>query len=287
MFAGILIIIFAFFVLPGSEKEKAKVGAVRKKASPVRKVEKWRIPATSYIDSNGHIVDKIDYPFVNDPAVIGTWKSVDFVSELKQFKPGKKQWKGGELYFKELVILPNGKTAKPWNTWTKGLIFHSGDKTASRYILKKMGDSIYMFFEWKSGDYTIRHTKPRYYVLKKTSGKKRSSVESRGRFLKNESPVGSWKSVDFVGRIEDFNPGRKSWTGRDFAFKDLTFYKDGKTSSFLFRWGTGYLWYTRFQRKGNYWIKEINGSKYLFMEWITGDVTIRGQKPSYYVLKKR
>jgi tetratricopeptide (TPR) repeat protein len=26
-----------------------------------------------------------------------------------------------------------------------------------------------MFFEWKSGDYTIRHMKPRYYVLKKTS----------------------------------------------------------------------------------------------------------------------
>jgi hypothetical protein len=32
-----------------------------------------------------------------------------------------------------------------------------------------MEGSTYMFFEWKSGDYTIRHRKPSYYVLKKVS----------------------------------------------------------------------------------------------------------------------
>ncbi|MHC4174589.1 MAG: M56 family metallopeptidase [Planctomycetota bacterium] len=133
--------------------------------------KKAYIPPTSTIDEDGRIVDKIDYPFINDSQVIGTWKSVDFVGEMKQFKVGEKQWKGrgGELFLKELIFLPNGRTFKPWWTWTKGLVFHSGDKTASKYTLKDIDGSAYMFYEWKSGDYTIRHRKPSYYVLKKMS----------------------------------------------------------------------------------------------------------------------
>jgi len=130
--------------------------------------ESSHIPATSTINAEGRIVDKTDYPFVNDPAVIGTWKSVDVVAEPEQFKPGQKQWKG-DLYLKELVILPNGRTAVPWETWTKGMIFHSGDRTASRYDLKELEGSAYMFLESKGGDYSIRHTKPKYCVLKKGS----------------------------------------------------------------------------------------------------------------------
>ncbi len=130
--------------------------------------EKADIPATSYIDEQGRIVDKIDYPFINDRQVIGTWKSVDFVREINQFNPAEKSWKG-DPYLKELIFLPNGKTFKPWWTWTKGLVFHSGSKTASKYTLKDIEDSTYMFFEWKSGDYTIRYMKPFYYVLKKVS----------------------------------------------------------------------------------------------------------------------
>ncbi len=135
--------------------------------------KKADIPPTSTIDEDGRIVDKIDYPFINDSQVIGTWESVDFVGEMEQFKASEKQWegRGGELYLKGLIFKPNGKTFKPWWTWTKGLVFHSGSKTASKYTLKDIEDSTYMFFEWKSGDYTIRHRKPAYYVLKKVSSK--------------------------------------------------------------------------------------------------------------------
>jgi len=144
--------------------------------SPVPGSEGYKkadIPPTSTINERGRIVDKIDYPFVNDSQVIGTWKSVDFVREMEQFKAGEKQWggRGGDLYLKELIFLPNGKTFKPWWTWTKGLVFHSGSKTASKYTLKDIEGSTYMFFEWKSGDYTIRYMKPFYYVLKKVSSK--------------------------------------------------------------------------------------------------------------------
>ena len=35
-----------------------------------------------------------------------------------------------------------------------------------------------------------------------------------------------------------------------------------------------------------YTIKEINGSKYMFLEWKNGDYIERGTTPWYYVLRK-
>jgi bla regulator protein BlaR1 len=110
--------------------------------------------------------DKIDLPFVNDPKVLGEWKSVDFVKNISQFNPAQRAWKG-ELYLKGLTFLANGKTPQPWWTWTKGFLMHSGDQTASRYEIRQTNGASYLFLEWKSGDVTIAHMKPHYYVLAK------------------------------------------------------------------------------------------------------------------------
>lgn len=113
-----------------------------------------------------HQVDNLDLVFIDDPAAIGRWKSVDFVETASEFKPGGPHWTG-DLYLKELVLLPGGKFEQPWWTWTRGVIMHSGDQTASHYEIREIDGAKYMFFEWKSGDYTIRHWKPQCYVLKK------------------------------------------------------------------------------------------------------------------------
>ena len=135
--------------LPGSESYK-----------------KAHIPPTSYINEQGRIVDKVDYPFVNDPKVIGGWKSVDFVREIKQFNPAEKSWKG-DLFLNNLIFEEGGNIPRSKLTWTKGLVL--SDDTASKYIIREIDGSTYMFYEWKSGDYTIRYMKPFYYVLKKAS----------------------------------------------------------------------------------------------------------------------
>jgi bla regulator protein BlaR1 len=118
------------------------------------------------VEVDGRLVDDIDLPFVNDPEVLGEWVSVDFVETPRDFRPGMKSF-GVALYLKGLTFLPEGKTAMPWFNWTKGVVTHKGDKTAARYIIKEIKGAKYMFFEWKSGDYSIRHQKPQYYVLKK------------------------------------------------------------------------------------------------------------------------
>lgn len=124
------------------------------------------VPATSTISPDGRIVDKIDVAFEDDAAAIGTWKSVDFVENAENFQAGMKVWKG-DLLLKELQLLPGGKTPKPWETWTKGLLLHQGDKTASEYTIKDVNGTPYMFLQWKSGDYSQHHQRPWYYVLKK------------------------------------------------------------------------------------------------------------------------
>ncbi len=133
--------------------------------------EKAQIPSTSRIDTTGRIIDKTDYPFENDPDVLGIWRSVDFVNEIDVFQPGKKHWRGA-LFLKKLIFIRNGKM-KPMGTWTRSLVLNEQDKTASRYEIKTFDRVPYMFFEWKSGDYFLRHQKPSYYVLRKVSGPKK------------------------------------------------------------------------------------------------------------------
>jgi hypothetical protein len=58
----------------------------------------------------------------------------------------------------------------PLNTprvWTKGLIIVPAAKIASRYEIKDIDGSTYMFYQWKTSDYVLRQMKPKYYVLKK------------------------------------------------------------------------------------------------------------------------
>jgi beta-lactamase regulating signal transducer with metallopeptidase domain len=152
---------------------------------PSRKLKDSELPEGSIIDANGNIVDKIDYPFVDHPEVIGEWKSVDYVRDIEKFNPDKKQWIWGDLFLKEMsfnengtVIAKNGNAPNGYREkWTKGLILYNNDqKTASQYIIKEINGSTYMFYEWKSGDYTFRHQKPSYYVLKKVGDRNIAEV---------------------------------------------------------------------------------------------------------------
>jgi serine protease AprX len=99
-----------------------------------------------------------------------------------------------------------------------------------------------------------------------------------------QNPVGFWKSVDFVSRIEDFRPGNKTWTG-SLYLKSVVFRKDGTTSSSV-RWKDGKIIHESGKAEANYVIKKMNGQLYMFFPWLSGDVTIRGMKPKYYVLQK-
>jgi len=110
------------------------------------------------------MTDKIDLPFVDDPAVLGRWKSVAYARSQALFSPAAIP-ADPDLFYKGLEFLPGGKIDNPEQTWTKGALISPADKTASRYTIKNMDGMDYMFLEWKSGDYILRDMPPGYYVL--------------------------------------------------------------------------------------------------------------------------
>ncbi len=251
--------------------------------------------------------DKIDYPFVNDDQIIGRWQSVDIVNEIDEFKVDSKSFKG-DLYVKELNFLQNGKVSKTAFTWTKGLILSQSDKTASKYVIKEINGSTYMFFEWKNGDYTLWGRKPSYYVMKKISSTPSLTTNMLGKevgttktdkvdypFVEDSQVIGNWKSVDFVKNTNEFKPGVQSWQ-TDLFVNSLNFskggtvnlgvVKDGKTASVNLTWTKDLVIDKKNKTASKYIIKEINGSTYMFYEWKSGDYTEAGMQPWYYVLEK-
>lgn len=274
------------------------------------------IPETSHIDASGRIVDKIDYPFVDDPEAVGKWESVDFVKSIEGFNSEKPQTPREKLFLKGLVFYEGGRSSFAWKGWTKGLVMHEGDKTASRYVIKDVDGTNYMFFEWKSGDYIFWHRKPPFYVLKKLPAdstrfdnplelyatdrmgpKAELSPDSRidrsGRIIdKTDYPFvddpqvhGKWESVDFVQEIKDFNPARPKWKD-DLFLKELTILPNGRTFRPWWTWTKGMVFHSGDRTASKYTLKEINGSTYMFFEWKSGDYSIMHRRPQYYVLKK-
>jgi bla regulator protein BlaR1 len=237
----------------------------------------------SSVGKDGRTVDDINLPFVDDPAVLGSWRSVDFVSKPEQFAPGQRA-SDINLYLKELVFLPGGKSPNGWLTWTKGVVMHRGDRTASRYEIRELGGKKYLFFEWKSGDYTIRHRAPEYYVLEKAADLRADNIDLP--FRDDPAVVGAWESVDFVESPDKFDPAARAWAG-DLYLKELVFLPGGKGGKPWWTWTRGLVLHHGDHTASRYTIKEIKGARYLFFEWKSGDYIFRGAKPFYYVLKKK
>ena len=135
-----------------------------------------KLDSNDYSDYQGvRIADNIEYPFIDDTQMKGKWESVDFVKTIDSYKPGVKSWLD-DLFLTGLNVQENGKltltttsgeSSGPSITWTKGMIINKGVKTASKCEVKEIDGTTYMFYEWKSGDYTNRGMTPEYYVLKK------------------------------------------------------------------------------------------------------------------------
>jgi len=239
------------------------------------------------------IVDRIDYPFVADPQLLGGWRAVDFVAEPQDFDPGGRQWKS-DLFLKELYVRPGGRTNRAWS-WTKGLFLHPGDHTASAYEVRALAGRDYLFFQWKSGDYVYLHRKPKWYVLVRDERLvvPETRVEDKIDFPFVDDPEvrGTWVAVDFVKTEEAFDPGRIHMWGESFL-KQIEFLEGGRTR-FSFRenrvserstWTRGLVLSAADKTASAYRIRPMNGKTYLFFEWKSGDYTLRAQRPEWYVL---
>lgn len=262
--------------------------------------------------------DRVDYPFENDPSLVGTWEPVDFVKEKSNFVPGIQSWpldKNDSFVVKRIAFTSEGKSlisvkGEPLTpggfTFTKDHILHLGDKTDSAYEIRDIDGAQYLLMQWKSGDYTFRHQVPYYYVFKKLDSDDHindefislQSDDTDLTFVSDENLLGQWHSVSFVKTIDKFTP-QKPDNGISLFLKSATFYEDGNVScvttqdggdeeerSGYFTWTKGKLITVEHSCVRDYHIKEIQGKTYLFFPWINGDVIYRNDPVHYYVFEK-
>ena len=112
--------------------------------------------------------DKIDFPFVYDEMVIGLWKSVAFVDEIKQFNPNEVD---NDLYLKSIVFKPDGTAIQKYmdeewcDRWTKGSVLNLHRITTASYEIHTIVGKQFLFLEWKMGNYIYGGIKPSFYVF--------------------------------------------------------------------------------------------------------------------------
>ena len=147
--------------------------------------------------------------------------------------PGKKVMQN-DLFLTELVFIKEGKMLNAINNgngnlgptnciWTQGMVLDKGDKTASKYEIRDINGSSYMFWEWKDGGYTYLHLKPSYYVLTKVDDVDYSDYKLTRQddkvdypFVDDPQLIGAWEAVDYVETIDEFEKGIIDWPKRLF-----------------------------------------------------------------------
>jgi len=100
------------------------------------------------------------------------------------------------------------------------------------------------------------------------------------------NPTGHWTNIDYVRSIEHFDPQppTKGWIF-DHPLMELTVFPDGKTDQPSWTWRNRHFHYSDLDRNSKFFIKNIQGEDYLFLEW-QGNETDQGLPSVYFVYKK-
>jgi hypothetical protein len=111
-------------------------------------------------------------------------------------------------------------------------------------------------------------------------------------FENDADVIGTWTVVDFVDDYDDYDDDTPQTQESDLFWSGLIFEADGVLQT-KYRdgdWSTRGSWTKGILQIGNtapeYEIKTYNSGTYIFVQWKSGDYTIRARKPSYYVFKK-
>ena len=231
-------------------------------------------------------------PFENDERVIGRWEFVATVDKKERFKPDNEY--DNETNYEELYFLPDGE--EYWGfSWTKGYIkILFGDRLFVPYELDEVDGQTFMFVDYPSygGVWVLKQTDNERHTVSSIATKDDVDLP----FIDDPNIHGSWVSIDYVRRTEDFDPLRLS--GQGLAMKAVEFLPDGifewtwqnkykhrwtKGTGLITWWQNGHITHTTAPA---YEVRVINEVEYLFFEHKSGDYTWGRIKPGYYVMKR-
>lgn len=255
-------------------------------------------------------IDRVDYAFEKDQALVGFWETVDFVSNPELFNPSKTGNVGEDMYKAfafistgEILVQDKGKLNLSGLSYTKDHVLHTGDMTDASYSIKDIDNVKYMFLQWKSGDYTNRLMTPKYYVLKQIDTVDRTVPESVSVrndviptvFEVDNQLIGEWTTIDYIEDIDSYTTlidKHERMALGEVNFKQygqiaLRFKNQSYTGISSMEWTKGVIYSRSDSCSETYVMKTIEGQEVLFFPWLNGDVVYRGDAVKYYVLKKK
>ncbi len=122
-------------------------------------------------------IDKTDFPFVEDEAILGEWTAIDLLPDISNFDPHKKYSNEKEIYTESIHFLPRGICTKAIRTlsghttellrYTKGFVLNDKEMTAEEYHIKSINNQKFLFVQHKCGDYFYGGMTPYWYVFER------------------------------------------------------------------------------------------------------------------------
>lgn len=257
--------------------------------------------------------DFVDYPFIKDDNIIGYWKVIAIADTPEKYLE-KKEKTFSDIPFEGLAFSSaTGVLVKTYGeelkisgfNYTKDHILHPSDKTDSIYLIKEVDGVKLLFFQWKSGDYIFSFKKPPYYVLKQVDSNDRNLIDTTAEVGENELPtkfindpklIGTWETVDFTANINYYTYNGKKQYSEELYLTKVEFLQNAIMSEYfkseltpynnLRKWSKGVIFNEEYKYAKPYFLKKDGNTDLLFLPWLNGDVLLRGEQPSYYVLKR-
>ncbi len=103
-------------------------------------------------------------------------------------------------------------------------------------------------------------------------------------FVDDLRAVGRWTSVDFVRSPDEFAPSTSSWKSA-LNFRGFVLLPGGESAQPWWAWTRGVIINNYDRTASKYEIKEIDGNRFMFMEWKSGDYTFSRRMYGFYVLR--
>lgn len=266
-----------------------------------------KVPVCRLSDGRVRGDDEPFADFENDPEMIGKWHFLDCVPCREQFLYGHPKFSDdqGDIWLKDIYFMPGGLSSWIISGWTKGAFMTRFNYPAHTYrhglSIEQTGGKTLMFVEMKDDYERISHGgRPEIYVYEKVSDRVFDQDEIGIKdevnypYIEDTEVLGTWNTVGFTQRPEDFDPSDKKEydlfvRGIEFQPEGRAVYRFNRENApfYSLEWTKGMLLDKRQLTNSAYELKKAGGREYLFVQWKTGDYIFGGRKPSYYVFERQ
>lgn len=135
-----------------------------------------KVDSRHYTKDEIRIRDDMTTGFTEDRTVLGKWKVCDFVRNPDEFRHGEYNccFPKEKLFFKWACFGKDGACEVQYGNevlrapivdWSMGVIREWQSKLMQRYERRIIGETEYLFIQFKSGDYYYNHQEPWWYVF--------------------------------------------------------------------------------------------------------------------------